>query len=375
MRMTRLSLRMIADAPMKSLGTLIGVTVSVFLMLQQASLLLGILGRVSAFADETDPDIWVASAGTESTDATGTLPASRVGAAAGTPGVAWAAPVVQGLGSVTRPDGVRELVKVTGVEAPRYAGLPRSLAEGTTPASLRGSGRILMNAGDRETFGGARLGDRLEIDGRAVFVAGFFKDMDPHSPYYYQYANLDDARALTRMPADRITFVAVGIAPGEVPEIVKARLAARIPHATLFTRRELRDAEIRYFLVRSPVGVVFGMGTLIAALIGAAIVAVTLYSTVVDRTRDYGMLKAIGARRIDLITLLLAQAWSFALAGIALGGAAFFTVRYAFPSLPMAVTPAMLGGIAGAALVSCTAASLLAIRRVLSLDPALVFRS
>ncbi|KAB2887244.1 MAG: hypothetical protein F9K40_21700, partial [Kofleriaceae bacterium] len=84
---------MIADAPMKSLGTLIGVTVSVFLMLQQASLLLGILARVSAFADQTDPDLWVASAGTESTDATGTLPASRVGAAAGTPGVAWAAPV------------------------------------------------------------------------------------------------------------------------------------------------------------------------------------------------------------------------------------------------------------------------------------------
>ncbi|MBZ0238402.1 MAG: ABC transporter permease [Deltaproteobacteria bacterium] len=360
---------------MKSLGTLIGVTVSVFLMLQQASLLLGILARVSAFADQTDPDLWVASAGTESTDATGTLPASRVGAAAGTPGVAWAAPVVQGVGWVTRPDGVRELVKVTGVEAPRYAGLPRTLAAGTTPMSLRGSGRILMNAGDRDTFGGARVGDRIEIDGRAVFVAGFFRDMDPHSPYYYLYANLDDARALTRILEDRVTFVAVGLAPGAHPAVVKARLAARIPHATIFTRRELRDAEIRYFLVRSPVGVVFGMGTLIAALIGAAIVAVTLYSTVVDRTRDYGMLKAIGARRRDLIALLLAQAWSFALAGIALGGAAFFLVRHAFPELPMRITPAMLAGVALATLVSCTAASLLAIRRVLSLDPAMVFRS
>jgi putative ABC transport system permease protein len=165
------------------------------------------------------------------------------------------------------------------------------------------------------------------------------------------------------------------VAAGETPDTVKARLTGRIPHATIFTRQELHDAEIRYFLVRSPVGVVFGMGTLFAALIGAAIVAVTLYSTVVDRTRDYGMLKAIGARNRDLITLLLAQAWLFAAAGIALGGAAFFAVRHAFPSLPMSITPTMLGGIAAAAFVSCTIASLVAVRRVLSLDPALVFRS
>lgn len=375
MRMVRLGLRMIADAPMKSLGTLIGVVVSVFLMLQQLSLLLGILARVSAFADATDPDVWVASAGTESTDATGTLPASRVGAAAGTAGVAWASPVVQGLGWVTRPDGVRELVKVLGVEAPRYAGLPRTLAAGTTREALRGSGRVLVNLGDRDAFDGARVGDRLEIDGRAAFVAGFFENMDPHSPYYYLYANLDDARALTRFPEDRITYVAVGVAAGEEVDAVAARLRARIPHAKVFTRRELHDAEIRYFLVRSPVGVVFGMGTLVAALIGAAIVAVTLYTTVVDRIRDYGMLKAIGARRRDLIALLLVQAWVFALAGIVVGGAAFFAVRHAFPNLPMLVTPTMLAGVAAAALASCTAASLVAIRRVLALDPATVFRS
>src|SRR5208283_2257390 len=97
-------LRMLLDAPFKSLGTLIGVLVSVFLMLQQVSLLTGILARVSAFADATDVDVWIASAATESTDATDSVPANRVQAAAGTGGVAWAEPVVQGIGRVTRPD-------------------------------------------------------------------------------------------------------------------------------------------------------------------------------------------------------------------------------------------------------------------------------
>jgi putative ABC transport system permease protein len=374
MRLASLAFRMLLDAPYKSLGTLIGVVVSVFLMLQQVSLLFGILGRVSAFADATDVDIWVASAATESTDATDSVPASRVQAAAGTSGVAWAEPVVQGIGRVTRPDGVREFVKVLGVQAPRYAGLPRTLSAPTSPAGLRASDRIFMNWNDRPTFAAAQPGDRVEVNGNAGIVAGFFEGMDPHSPYYYLYANIDDARGMTDFPQDRVTFVAVGLAPGATVDDAKRRLAARIPDVTVLSREDLHDAEIRYFLGRNPVGLVFGMGTVVAAFIGGAIVAVTLYSTVIDRIRDYAMLKAIGAQRRDLFQLLLLQAWAFALAGYAIGASAFFAVRHAYPSLPMKATPPMLAAVALASILSCTLASFAAIRRVLTLDPAIVFK-
>ncbi len=370
-----LALRMLFDAPVKSLGTLIGVVVSVFLMAQQLSLLTGILGRVTSFVSSTGVDVWITSLATESSDATDSIPASKVGAAAATPGVAWAAPIVQGVGKVTRPDGVREFVKVMGVEAPRYAGLPRSLAPGTTPASLRASGRILLNWNDRPSFASAEPGDRIEIDGKAAAVAGFFQGMDPHSPYYYVFANIDDARGLTDYPQDRVTYVAVGLTPGERAGDVKARLEARIPNVLVKTRAELSAMEERYFLVRSPVGLVFGMGSLVAAFIGAAIVAVTLYSTAIDRARDYGTLKAIGARRRDILLLLLVQAWIFAATGTLLGMAAFYLVRHHYPGLPMVAPPRLVLGIAAAALVSCTVASVAAIRRVLQLDPALVFRS
>lgn len=370
-----LALRMLLDAPVKSLGTLLGVVVSVFLMAQQLSLLTGILGRVTSFATRTGVDVWIASPATESSDATDSIPASKVGVAAATPGVAWAAPVVQGLGKVTRPDGVRELVKVLGVEAPRFAGLPRTLGPGTSPASLRAPGRILLNWNDRQSFASAEPGDRIEIDGKATTVAGFFQGMDPHSPYYYVFAGIDDARSLTDFPQDRVTYVAVGLAPGARPAEVRARLEARIPEVLVRTQGELAAMEERYFLVRSPVGLVFGMGSLVAAVVGAAIVAVTLYSTAVDRARDYGTLKAIGARRRDLLLLLLVQAWIFAAAGYAVGMASFFLVRHLTPGLPMAAPHELVLGIAAAALLSCTAASVAAIRRVLRLDPALVFRS
>ena len=366
--------RMLFDAPFKSLGTLLGVVISVFLMAQQASLLAGILGRVTSFVNSSGVDVWVMSVATESNDATDSLPASKVGAAASTPGVAWASPVVQGLGTVTRPDGVREYVKVLGVEAPRYAGLPRSLAPGTTPALLRASGRLFLNWNDRKSFGAAVPGDRIEIDGKEAIIAGFFQGMDPHSPYYYVYANIDDARALTSFPLDRITYVAVGVAPGRRPREVQANLQARIPEVLVKTREEFRAMEERYFLVRTPVGVLFGMGTLVAAVIGAAIVAVTLYSTAVDRARDYGTLKAIGARQREILLLLLLQAWIFFVVGFVIGLLAFFLMRHLMTELAMAVTLKLILEVAAASFVSCTLGSLVAIRRVLMLDPAIVFR-
>lgn len=373
--LTGLALRMLFDAPVKSLGTLLGVVVSVFLMAQQASLLTGILGRVTAFVESTGADLWITSLATESTDATDSLPASKVGAAASTPGVAWAAPVVQGIGRVTRPDGVQEFTKVLGVEAPRYAGLPRSLAPGTTASALRAPGRILLNWNDRPTFAAAEPGDRVEIDGQAVTVAGFFQGMDPHSPYYYVFANIDDARALTGFPQDRVTFIAVGAAPGQRLGELRDRLQARLPNALVKTSEQLSAMEERYFLVRTPVGLIFGVGSLIAAVIGAAIVAVTLYSTAIDRARDYGTLKAIGARQRDLLWLLLAQAWIFAAVGYLIGMSGFFVVRHLMPALPLVAPPMLVLGVALAALASCTLASLAAIRRVLQVDAALVFRS
>ncbi len=373
-RLGGLSLRMLLDTPFKSLGTLIGVIISVFLMAQQGSLLIGILGRVTSFVDNSGVDIWVTSLATESTDATGSLPASKVGAAAGTTGIAWAAPVVQGQGRVTRPDGVQENVKVLGVQAPRYAGLPRMLAPGTTNASLRGSGRIFLNWNDRPTFADAEPGDRIEINGHAGVVSGFFQGVNPHNPFYYVFANIDDARAMTDFPQDRVTYVAVGVAPGARVRDVKTRLEARIPDALVKTRAQLREMEKRFFLVRTPVGVLFGMGTVVAALIGAAIVAVTLYSTAVDRARDYGTLKAIGAQQREILQLLLLQAWIFCAVGYVLGMCAFFAVRLSFRELAMASPPSLIAQVAIAAFLSCTTASLVAVRRVLRFDPAIVFR-
>jgi putative ABC transport system permease protein len=141
------------------------------------------------------------------------------------------------------------------------------------------------------------------------------------------------------------------------------------------TKADLHEMELLYFERRSPVGVVFGMGTVVAALIGAGIVAVTLYSSVLDRLREFGTLKALGASRRDLYQLLASQAGLFSAAGYPIGLAAFYVARHlAGPQVSMAAPAWLLVSVAAITVGVCAGASAIAIRRVLQIEPAVVFR-
>lgn len=371
--MLRASVRLLLDQPSRALGTLLGVVMSTFLMAQQLSTFLGILGRVAAFSDGTEVDVWIASPTTIDTDITDSVPLRYRAAAASTPGVAHASAVVQGMTRATRPDGVRELVKVVGVEAPRYTALPRAL-DAAGRARLAAPGRLLISEADRPLYGGAQPGDRVELGGRTMIVAGFFDGVDPHGNYSYMFTNLADARAITGLAPERATFIAVTLTPGADGAQVAAVLRRRLPDARVFTRAEMRAAVVGHFIQRTPVGMVFGLGIIVAALVGSLIVGVTMFSSAVDRTRDFATLRAIGATRRDLLELLLGQAALFFVAGTSVGLIAFAIVKTHAAGVPMASPPWMIGAVAAASLMSCLLASLAAIRRVLAVDPAIVFR-
>jgi putative ABC transport system permease protein len=132
--------------------------------------------------------------------------------------------------------------------------------------------------------------------------------------------------------------------------------------------------ETSFFMNRMPVGVVFGMGTVVAGLIGSVIVGISLYSLVLDRRRDFGTLKAIGATKRDLLRLLIAQAWLLFAAGSIIGLFVFYVVKAHATQAPMLSPPWMIAAVIATAFVSCSLAAVAAIRRVFTIDPAIVFR-
>jgi putative ABC transport system permease protein len=81
----------------------------------------------------------------------------------------------------------------------------------------------------------------------------------------------------------------------------------------------------------------------IAVLIGFLVIFQSMYTAVMERTREIGILKSLGASRVYIITVVLRETGLLAISGIILGVGLTFLMRtifrYKFPTLAFAVTP------------------------------------
>jgi len=122
-----------------------------------------------------------------------------------------------------------------------------------------------------------------------------------------------------------------------------------------YTIRPLKD-----FLSLMTATNIPGLKTFIHAMIGLAVaigllvIFLTMYTTVIERTRDIGVLKSLGADRSFIIRALLSESTALCIIGIAAGVGLSYLVRAAFlagfPTLSILITPGWILGAAGIAL-------------------------
>src|SRR6202049_4818748 len=122
-----------------------------------------------------------------------------------------------------------------------------------------------------------------------------------------------------------------------------------------YTVRPLRD-----FLSLMTSTNIPGLETFIHAMIALAIsigllvIFLTMYTTVIERTRDIGVLKSIGANRAFIVRALLTESAALCVFGIAAGIGLSYLVRAAFlagfPTLSILITPRWILSAAGIAL-------------------------
>jgi putative ABC transport system permease protein len=92
----------------------------------------------------------------------------------------------------------------------------------------------------------------------------------------------------------------------------------------------------------------------LAISIGLLVIFLTMYTTVIERTRDIGVLKSLGATQAFIVRTLLTESAALCLFGIAAGVGLSYLVRAAFlagfPTLSILITPGWLLRAAGIAL-------------------------
>jgi putative ABC transport system permease protein len=132
-------------------------------------------------------------------------------------------------------------------------------------------------------------------------------------------------------------------APAEIPA-VEAELKALLPDYNIYTMEEFTSLftveNVQGGALSSFIDVMIAIGV----VIGFAVVLLSMYMAVLQRTREIGILKALGASRWFILKIILAEAVvmgiSGTIVGIALSFAARALIQAVFPaSLTQAIVP------------------------------------
>lgn len=373
--MWSLALRTLLADRGKLITALVGVVFSIVLMNVQGGLFLGLLRRASLMVDFNPADVWVGHKAMHNVDFARDIPRRWRDRILGTPGVADAEAYIIGHTEMTLPSGGYEDVVVVGSDRASLWGGAWNISDGNA-ADVRKPEGIIVDEFEAEKLEFPKVGDTREIGGQRARIVAHSRGIVGFLVTPYVFTTLSQASLYLVKPPERCSYFLVKLKPGYDAQTVCRAIRRRLPEVDAFSSKEYAWTSINYWLTRTGLGISFGAATLLGVLVGAVIVAQTLYASVLDRLGEFGTLKAMGARDRQIFSILLAQALVMALAGAVMAFEAVLFIERAFstPHAPIVVPLSLSLTSFAVVLAICVGASLVPYWRIRKLDPAIVLR-
>lgn len=244
------------------------------------------------------------------------------------PRVTAASPVISGPAFARRGDAI-ESVALVGIDVARYTRII-PVQEDIV------AGRFRVGAGDTvigrqlATDLGLQVGDKLRLDGgqgrEAVLnVAGIFELGVRELDSRYVYLDMKQTQSLLDLPG------AATVIDVTVDDIFAAReVAERISRLTDVDAESWMESNAQLMNALRSQSLSTQMISVFVALSVALGIASVLSVSVVQRTREIGILRAMGTTRQQMLRVFLVQGGLFGLAGSLIGGLAGYGLVAAF---------------------------------------------
>ncbi|HLC23185.1 MAG TPA: FtsX-like permease family protein [Dehalococcoidia bacterium] len=348
-----------------------GVAFAVLLISILVGLYQGWSQAVTSFVRGAGADVWVRQYGTaDMFHSTSFMPASTSDQIRLMPGVTQVTPFIGRTANLTIGDK-QPMAYLVGYNAQERVGGPvRMLSGSGSPAP----GQIVVDR-SLAAANNVKIGQRVSVLGKSMEVVGI-SDGGNMMIYSFAFISRQDAQELLRMK-DLANFFLLKVPDvskrGEVVSAINRSIAG-VDALSLEQFAEVNRGFIDgTFLPIILVLVFIGFG------IGVAVIGLTIYAATMEKSREFGVLKALGATNGRLYRIVLEQALVAGVLGYVLGAILTLGVAaVAQRSSPMFVvnlTPPAMLGIAGLALLMSVAASYFPVNRLVRIDPAIVFRS
>lgn len=179
---------------------------------------------------------------------------------------------------------------------------------------------------------GLRVGDTLHLINHDWRVAGIFES----GKLTRIAVKLDVLQKLTANP-HHLSEIFVKVDKPEEIQPVLRELRAKLPSYPIYTMEEFTSllSISSVGLLRNFIGVVIG----VAVVIGFIVVFMAMYTAVLERTREIGILKAVGASSGFILDLLVRETLLLALLGVVTGIALTYGTQWLIDEL----APSSLG--------------------------------
>jgi len=188
-------------------------------------------------------------------------------------------------------------------------------------------GKVMIGSRFKESLYGraVREGDRLIINDREFKVVGILKTLGNSQDDSLIFMSLEDFKELFNS-GDRVDQIIVQVKSGE--DINKVAEATK---KKLMNYRNVKEKTID-FTILTPEELLRSFGTIlnvitafllgvaaISLLVGAVGIANTMYTSVLERTKEIGVLKAIGAKNSDILWIFVIESGLLGIIGGILG--------------------------------------------------------
>jgi putative ABC transport system permease protein len=331
----------------------------------------GLYATLTAYVDNIGADLIVAQSGVQGMFSSNSavslnLHDNAVAAASATEaGHILLADVIFTRGEVKTP------VLLVGYDPETTFGSPWKIGSGSF---LTGDDEIMIDTWLAKRSG-INLGDGVELLGQEFEVIGLTRETSSWmSPYVFVSLNAAETALglsgivsyhLLRLPDGMDVDAAARAVENEVPG-VDAMIPDEIAEADRRVLANIMDTPINVMLI-------------IGVVIGIAVMSLTSYTAVTDQTREYGVLKAVGANGSQLARLVttetLARSGLGYVFGIGLSYLAAFLIMTIWPQFNILIRLEAVARVGILALVMSLIAALLPIRRLNKIDPLVVFKS
>jgi putative ABC transport system permease protein len=353
---------------LRSTLSIAGVGLVIVLILILNGFLVGVDRVASTYLDHAPGSVIVARQDVKNfISSSSLLPPGTAELARKTAGVAKVTPILTQT-VYFELHGQKQFVDMIGYDS-RFGGGPWSLVNGREP---RTDDEMVLDRVLAEQHG-ITLGDKLPVLGRTFTVVGLSAGTVTWMMSFV-FVRKTAAEALRFSPG-ATGFLLVTPANGISAENMRDRLST-LPGTQVLLKSELIANDVT--LLNRSFSAPLQLMVTIAFFVGVLVVGLIIYTSIIERQREYGVLKAIGARNRILYRVVTLQAGLVTIIGSIIGIGLALAVAQLIMTLrpqflieiePVAALEALAAGLVMAGLAALFPARLLA-----RLAPADVFR-